>query len=267
MILRAKFVVVEPRTIIENGFVRISRNEICDIGKFNSLQRRDVLDLGEAILMPGLVSAHSHTEFSALKGRVRSGRFLGWLLECASLQKKWGLQDWRNSVTMGLARMSKNGITTFGDICRRLFLLDVLQECLLRKVVFCEAIDSDDENAEKTLYKILNTISKTPLSKTFSVGLSPHAPYAVSQKLFRLISKRRRRLAIHIAETKEELKFLKSGTGDFAKLLNIVGKPLPFDTPPSCTPIQYLKRLGVLGENTNLIHCNFLTHHHIGDII
>ncbi|MBI4232452.1 amidohydrolase family protein [Candidatus Peregrinibacteria bacterium] len=266
LILRARFVIVEPQTIIENGFVSISHNEIYNVGRFSSLQRHNVLDLGEAILMPGLVNAHSHTEFSLLKGAVRSKRFLEWLMECAGRQKRWTGRDWSNSVRMGLEEMAKNGITSIGDICRRTFLRNILEENPLRKAVFFEAIDSDPNSAAKTLSEIVKTISKPPPSRRFSIGLSPHAPYTVSSKLFKLVKNMRLRIAIHTAETREELKFLQSGTGDFATLLNIVGKPLPFDTPPSCTPIQYLKRLGVLGEKTNLIHCNFITNDDIKEI-
>lgn len=267
MILRAKFLIADSQTTVENGFVAIKNGKIVDSGKFNSSQKRDVTDLGESILLPGLVNAHCHTEFSLLKGIANpKSRFIDWLLKCATIQRAWSKQDWHSSVKRGLEIMAQNGITSVGDICRRLFLLDHLKRTPLRKVVFCEAIDSDREGAGKTLSEILKIAAKISPTKTFGIGLSPHAPYTVSQKLFRLISKRRCRLATHIAETKEELKFLKKGEGDFVELLDIAGKPIPFETPPSRTPIQYLKKLGILRENTNLIHCNFLTANDISDI-
>ena len=63
----------------------------------------------------------------------------------------------------------------------------------------------------------------------------------------------------HIAETKEELEFLSSGTGAFVEYLEAFGISTAGWHPPQATPVQYMETLGVLRKNSLLAHCNYLT--------
>ncbi|KAB2840190.1 amidohydrolase family protein, partial [bacterium] len=78
-------------------------------------QERQSLDLGEAVLAPGLVNAHAHLELTALKGLKYSGDFVDWIR--AVLQAKQALEPQRQDHEMheGVLRLLRGGATCVGD--------------------------------------------------------------------------------------------------------------------------------------------------------
>ena len=89
-------------------------------------------------------------------------------------------------------------------------------------------------------------------------GLSPHAPYSVSADLFRAAAARARFLAVHCAELPEEQRFLRSGDGPFAALLESLGRLPAGHRPPGVGAVRYLERLDLLRPTTQLVHCQEL---------
>lgn len=90
-------------------------------------------------------------------------------------------------------------------------------------------------------------------------GLSPHAPYSVSPALFRAALKTRMPLAVHVAETEEELRFLRYGDGPFRDLLEELGRLPTGFRPPKVGAVAYLARLSVLTPRTTLIHAHHMS--------
>ena len=92
-------------------------------------------------------------------------------------------------------------------------------------------------------------------------GLSPHAPYSVHPDLFRglvdLAVARRAPVAMHLAETREELQLLADGTGDFVRFLEELGVWRPDAIPPGSRPLDYLRELARV-EVALAIHGNYL---------
>src|SRR5215813_8232092 len=61
MIIRTRTVVAMDGAPIENGAVAFSGNQIVDVGGFDDIKTRntgEIVDLGEQILLPGLINAH-----------------------------------------------------------------------------------------------------------------------------------------------------------------------------------------------------------------
>src|SRR5437588_264844 len=90
------------------------------------------------------------------------------------------------------------------------------------------------------------------------LGVSPHAPYTVSEPLYRAVAAFARRealpLAVHLAESREETALVRDGAGSFAEALRARGIPV---TAHGCSPVEYLLQLGVLERATGwlCIHC------------
>jgi cytosine/adenosine deaminase-related metal-dependent hydrolase len=93
-------------------------------------------------------------------------------------------------------------------------------------------------------------------------GLSPHAPYSVSAPLFQGAAARAAALglplAVHVAESPEELEFLARGTGAMRELLEELGALPAGFRPPGVTPVAWLARLGLLERRPLLVHANYL---------
>jgi 5-methylthioadenosine/S-adenosylhomocysteine deaminase len=89
-----------------------------------------------------------------------------------------------------------------------------------------------------------------------SLGVSPHAPYTVSDALYdaaaRFANSRQLPLAMHIAESQAELDLVNSGTGDFATKWKRRGIGVE---PRARSPIALLEEHGALDRGPLLIHC------------
>src|SRR5881396_1703799 len=74
MILRARVVVTMDGPPIENGAVVISGDRVLDVGKFPEVSGRhageEIVDLGEQALLPGLINAHCHLDYTCLRGKI-----------------------------------------------------------------------------------------------------------------------------------------------------------------------------------------------------
>jgi predicted amidohydrolase YtcJ len=73
MIIRARSVVTMDGAPIEDGAVRVTGTRIGEVGKFPEVcldNDEEILDLGECILLPGLINAHCHLDYTCLRGKI-----------------------------------------------------------------------------------------------------------------------------------------------------------------------------------------------------
>jgi len=93
-------------------------------------------------------------------------------------------------------------------------------------------------------------------------GLQPHAPYSTGQALYRACVAQARRLgwpiSTHLAETRHEEQFLRTGDGALAALLGRLGLPDGWLRPPGCSPIEFAQRVGLLDVPAVLAHVNYI---------
>jgi cytosine/adenosine deaminase-related metal-dependent hydrolase len=99
------------------------------------------------------------------------------------------------------------------------------------------------------------------------VGISPHTPHSVSapllQKLAALAKQYKLPMQIHVAENPYELSFHKDATGELYDLMC----PLMGSWQPSgLSPVQYLKKLGVLEAQPTLVHMVNVTEEDVRDV-
>src|SRR5262249_30648522 len=92
-------------------------------------------------------------------------------------------------------------------------------------------------------------------NETRRIGVSPHAPYTVSRALFERVRDYARREALrmttHVSESREEIAFVRDGTGPFAE--SHMNRHIEV-VPRGCGPVAYLDRLGLLGPDMLLAH-------------
>ena len=77
MILRAKAVLPVAAPPIEDGAVFIAGRKIHAVAPWKDLRphlREKALDLGEVILLPGLINAHCHLDYTDMAGEFRRPR-------------------------------------------------------------------------------------------------------------------------------------------------------------------------------------------------
>ena len=264
---RAKYILADPYTLLKNGAIEIaSTGRIKNIAPWRELSVQPeikVVDWGAAIVIPGLVNAHVHLELTSLCNKLsRFDSFTDWLSQLISKRRAWTLRQLRSSVREGIAQSLAAGVTTVGEISSSGVTRDLIRDTPLRNVVFEESIAFPPDLAAEKIADMNRTLDTSESGDLYRPGISPHAPYTVSGDLYRglaeLAQLRKLPLATHIAETEEEILFLRKGTGEFRNFLDAMGL-LPSNwIAPGLDPVPYLHSLGVLGTNCLLVHCNYL---------
>jgi 5-methylthioadenosine/S-adenosylhomocysteine deaminase len=127
----------------------------------------------------------------------------------------------------------------------------------LQGIVYQEAFGPADSSAEQALRELKSKVDALRMreTETLRLGVSPHAPYTVSTALYRgtadYARSTRLPMAAHIAESREEVLFVRDGAGTFEEGLKNRGIQV---TPRHCLPVAYLDSLGLLGPAMLLIH-------------
>ena len=261
MLLRAKYVMPNSRTIIENGALAIEGSKIVDVGLYPTVRdsgASPIHDLGEAVLMPGLVNAHTHLDLTSSADSIqRTPKFTDWVFQIVGKRNPSTVEP---SVREGVQQSLAGGVTTVGDIDGTGGSMQILQDTPIRKVVFFEVLGFSGDSNATGLARLATYLGAPPVSDSLlTAALSPHAPYSTSAEIYRQCVTSGLSICTHIAETKEELEFLSSGTGAFVGYLEAFGISTAEWIPPQLTPVQYMETLGVLRKNTVLAHCNYLT--------
>lgn len=272
---RAKFVLAESDILLQDAAVHV-----CDPGRISRIEPSHarpsgpevrLIDWGSAMIMPGLVNSHTHLELSLLAGRIGKGTpFVEWLSKVVAARSGWAPEQYIESVRTGAEMALRSGTTLVADISASGLSRQALQSAQIGKAVFEEAVALAPDRAPEALAAIERRLQGAEADPLTTVGVSPHAPYSVSPKLYRDLATLARRRQIlmttHAAETPEELEFLESGTGPFRDFLSSLGALPDGWAPPKLDPIPYLEVLGVLEQSPLLAHCNYLDSHSVAII-
>jgi cytosine/adenosine deaminase-related metal-dependent hydrolase len=264
---RAKYVLAEPGVLLENAAVQVSAaGNISSIATWSRPLARvspEVVDWGPAVLMPGLVNAHTHLELTALRNQLtRFHSFTDWISQLIGRRRLWTAEDFQSSVREGARLCLASGTTMIGDIRASSAGIDCADTGGPRRILFEEIYALSPAQADDVLGSLSALLKHAESGPLVEHGISPHAPYTVSPELYRRAAEAAQRqgrlLATHVAETRAELQFLLTGDGEFKEFLSSIGS-LPADwKPPGLPPVLYLDSLGVLGRHCLLIHCNYL---------
>ncbi|MZH46259.1 MAG: amidohydrolase family protein [Nitrospinae bacterium] len=247
---------------IENGELVIDEENIVEITN-QSANDNSVLDLSDYLLMPGFVNAHSHLCLTALEKKLSPpDSFVDWVRALISLNSELDDENRKRGILNGAEAMKRSGVTSLGDYVADPELLPLMGGLGFRSVLFLETIGFQSGRAatlRDDLEKILKRESGSPLCR---LGLAPHAPYSVSPDLFRYLAELAGQyhcpISCHVAEIKEETRFLVLGDDSLEGLLK---ERSAWDTewrPPYKSPIQYLSSLGIL-DRLIAVHCNYIS--------
>jgi cytosine/adenosine deaminase-related metal-dependent hydrolase len=220
--------------------------------------------LGDAVIMPALVNAHTHLELSWMRGRIGpASTFLGWVSSMMRerLQSADGRDEGfvRAAMAAALEEMQASGTALVGDISNSLAHLDVLDASSLEGIVFHEVIKFRATDAEGFVDEACRKIEAAGAALRWRLALAPHAPYSVAPSVYRALAAARGRLhearmSVHVAESPEEVEFIGRGSGGWRDLLKRLGAWDPDWRSPRCSPIEYLDRIGFWDERTLAVH-------------
>jgi len=263
MILRARVVLPITRPPIEDGAVLISGNRITRVGPWKDFSGSDsVIDLGDVILMPGLINAHCHLDYTDMTGLMPPQKsFTDWIRLMMATKSGWNYSEFAQSWLRGAQMLARTGTTTVVDFETVPELLpDVWSATPLRVISLLEMTGVKSRRDPRAILQDnVNHILTLPGGRC-RPGLAPHAPYSTMPELLRLTADMARRrhwpLSIHVSESVEEFEMFTKGRGAMFDWLRRNERDMGDCGERS--PLKHLDRSGVLSENCLAVHVNYL---------
>ncbi|MEW6303405.1 MAG: amidohydrolase family protein [Verrucomicrobiota bacterium] len=236
---------------------------IREVGRWSEMAGdAPAVDLGEVILLPGLVNSHCHLDYTDMAGQITPLRsFADWVKSITTLKAGWSYTEFAQSWVNGARMLLRNGVTTVADIEAVPELLpDAWEATPLRVHSFLEMTGVKSRRQPKLILdEAIATLERLRHDRSRG-GLSPHAPYSTMPELLRLSAAAARergwRLTTHVAESIQEFEMFVHGRGEMFDWLARNERDMA-----DCgrgTPVQHLETHGLLADNLLAIHVNYL---------
>jgi len=255
--LQARWVIPVGGPPIERGVVEIVGGRVVGV---HDRAASETYDLGAAALIPGLVNSHTHLEFSHIERPLGPMQpFAGWIRTVID-ERRRRTSGW-NSIDVGLRESLQCGSTAVGEIATADWAPGALAG-QPQAVVFRELIGLSESAIEPQMAIARRHLSLAAGDSGDCIrGLSPHAPYSVHPQLLEqsllLASEAGCPVAMHVAETLEELELLDRGSGPLVDLFKAMNLWQPGIHPKGMRPLAVLEQLA-RAPRALVIHGNFL---------
>ena len=273
MIIRARTVVTMDGAPIENGAVAVSGNQIddspsgsspsraarlcraaltgsvVDVGQFDQIKKRnagEIVDLGEQALLPGLINAHCHLDYTCLRGKIPPQKtFTDWIRAINAEKARLSSGDYLSSINEGFDEAKRFGTTTVANLTAFPDLVPEIHASI-RTWWYAELIDvRAPERANEivdlvrhrtdSLRRAIESLKPAP-----NWGLAPHALFTASKNLYERCEEIARRenvlLTTHLAESREEMEMFRDASGPLYEFLKGIGRPM--DDCGNETPLE-----------------------------
>ncbi|MEP7175596.1 MAG: amidohydrolase family protein [Gemmatimonadales bacterium] len=215
-------------------------------------------DFGDALLLPGLINAHTHLELTGLGSGPPAADFAAWIRDLRQAKAARSAEAVRDAARRGLADCWAAGVTTVADTGDSGAVIEVLDEAGASGIAYHEVFGPHPDQAEESLRGLRGRaewLGRFAVGRV-RLGVSPHAPYTVSGPLYSAVATFAREsgtpVAVHLAESPAERALLATGTGAFADAWR--ARDIPMPAPLGRTPVEWLDDHEVLSERTLCIH-------------
>ena len=264
MILRAAWVVPVGSPPIRDGAVTVAGERITGVGPWAAAERGGaarVVDLGDAVLTPGLVNPHTHLELTCYAGRLASGPLWEWFGALLAQRRLAGrLERERRGAHEGAWESLRAGVTCVGDISRTNNSWIALREVPIRKVCFVEVLSLAND-PPRDVDELLAAVDAIEPGPRLHVGISPHAPYTVTADTLRgaieLATRRHLPWTMHLAETPEEIAFFRGDPDALPEMIRALCRQRGV-VPPGQPPGVWLARITDGLTPGLIVHGNYL---------
>jgi cytosine/adenosine deaminase-related metal-dependent hydrolase len=249
---------------IENGGVAVSGNQIVDVGKFDELKKRnagEIVDLGEQALLPGLINAHCHLDYTCLRGKIPPQRtFADWIRAINAEKARLSPKDYLSSINEGFAEAKRFGTTTVANLTAFPNLIPQIhapiRTCWFAELIDVRASKHANEIVDLEIESLRQARSEPVLSAAEEGtpwGLAPHALFTASKNLFECCEEIARGenvlLTTHLAESREEMEMFRDASGPLYEFMKGIGRPM--DDCGNETPLERFLDLIGRGGSAN----------------
>jgi cytosine/adenosine deaminase-related metal-dependent hydrolase len=266
-LLRAAHLLTMSSPPIRDGAVVFHDRQILAAGPAAAIRQNhpdaNIIDLGDSIILPGLVNAHTHLELSNIQQLPDPASLVDWIL--ALLQRRSTSDPdaaIHAAVAKGIRESIRHGVTAVGDITLNPAISrPLLRDSPLRGVSFGEVLGMAGRAAQME-GRLAAAVDRSHEREDFRTGIEPHAPYSLDLRGYaRCLEEARRHdmpLTTHLAESPDEAPFLNDHSGPFRhKLWETIAAWTNDVSRAPGGPIRAMASLGLFDYPTLLAHANY----------
>jgi 5-methylthioadenosine/S-adenosylhomocysteine deaminase len=281
-LLKSKWILPISSAPIENGSLLIADGKISAVfarGQNPSSDKINVVDYGNAILLPGFINLHTHIEYSNSRGLNADNGLFAWMRSLMESSAALQPADFERASWIGLKEAAQAGTTCFVDSSYAGTAAKAIAQAGLRGIVGLELFGVNEESFETDwsnwlakFERVQNTndplLALALKNGTVQLTVAPHAPYTVCPALWRKAQEwakaRQTMLLSHLAESDNECRFLESSDQVVDEHLrfafgraNYKGDPVKSANAwkgQGLNPVQHLKKNSLLDANLLAAH-------------
>lgn len=215
------------------------------------------------LLSPGFINSHCHLELSHMRELIPEKTGLVDFVFKVVTERHFSENEILDAIAKAEDEMFSNGIVAVGDICNNTLTLSQKLKQRLAYYNFIEVsgwlpqIAATRFERSKNFYEeFANSQLKTRNSK---LSLVPHAPYSVSDELWKQIQPffPGKTVSIHNQETSFEDELFLSNAGDFVRMYEMMKIDHSHFKPTGVSSLQsYFQKLAA-AKNIILVHNTF----------
>ena len=264
MLILASVVLPISAKPIPDGAVRVHDSQITEVGtqsELTALPGEEILRLEGQILLPGLINAHCHLDYSCMRDAIaRPKSFSAWIKKLNSIKRQLSDADVLESIARGTEEAQLFGTTSVCSMAAFPELMSRVPESPIRVWWFYEMIDIKHRVTSEELVAGALSFFDQKQDPLCSFGLNPHAPYTASLLLYRMArtcaAANNMLLTTHVAESAGESEMFRHARGDLFEFLNEIDRPMHDCGHDS--PFGWLWRNGAINGDWILAHMNEL---------
>lgn len=242
---------------LDDGGVLVSEGAVVAVGAAQVLQRDAVQRHHiDGVLLPGLVNGHTHLELADAAPLAVAGPLHAWMDAVEGMTDAWPAERWERSAHRGVLQALRTGTTAVFDTVTRGPAVPAAARAGLAGDSFVAVAGVDHASADDVLEQVEHALTLPAAGRR--VGIGPSSPVDVGtgvlQSLAALAKRTGAPLQLHAAQANAEVLALREASGPLADRARSKGLEYEWLAGGAPTPVRYLERLGVLGDQTSLVH-------------
>ena len=263
-VYRADWILPVTNDPMADGWVAIEHGWIAGVGAGGG---PDAIDLGQVVILPALVNAHTHLELSYLRRVVPpADRFLDWIDGVVAARQRFPDPEdpaILQAAGAGIEEARASGTGLVGDISNTLVTVPLLRKAAAPARVFYELLGFNTDDAVGLVREARAHVDRVDSIDSargdVRISLAPHAPYSVSRALFAAIrddldAHHGDVSSVHVGESVDEVEFIARGTGGWRDVLTRLGVWTDAWRAPGVSPAKYLADFGFLDSRVLAVH-------------
>ena len=218
----------------------------------------DDVETVHATLVPGFINCHCHLELSHMKGLIPEKTGLVDFVFKVVTERHHSEEEILVAIDKAETEMLDNGIVAVGDICNNSLTVAQKQKARLSYYNFIEA-SGWLPSVSQVRFERAKVVAAEFSALDYPYSIVPHAPYSVSENLWREIQPffEGKTVSIHNQETAFEDEFFQKGTGDFTRMYDMMKIDNTHHVPTDRSSLQsYFSKLQG-ARNAILVHNTF----------